>query len=183
MAKEKGKVPVRMEPERGGPMESPWQPLIGLREEMDRLFDEFWSGWPMGRGRRRGRGFLEPFRGFPMLGEAGMPAVDVIDKGTEIQVRADLPGLDEQDIDVRLSNDTLIIRGEKKEEREEGQEEGSYYLSERRYGSFQRTLSVPAGIDAEKVEASFRNGVLTITLPKTPEAQEKTRKIEVKGEK
>jgi HSP20 family protein len=90
--------------------------------------------------------------------------------------------MDEKDIDVRLSEDTLTIRGEKKEEREE-REEGNYYVSERRYGSFQRSFRVPKGIDPDKVDANFQKGVLTITLPKTPEAQQKAKKIEVKGEK
>jgi HSP20 family protein len=100
-----------------------------------------------------------------------------------VEVRAELPGIDEKDIDVRLSDGTLTIRGEKKEEREEREEGGSYYVSERRYGSFQRSFRIPEGIDHDKVDASFRKGVLTITLPKTPEAQQKAKKIEVKGEK
>ncbi len=75
----------------------------------------------------------------------------------------------------------LIIRGEKTVEHEEGEEDGSYYVSECRYGTFGRTIRVPQGIDADKVEASFSKGVLTVTLPKTPEAQDRSKKIDVKG--
>ena len=142
-----------------------------------------WSGGMLSPFRRHRRGLTEPFRGTPLAWGTGMPAVDVIDKEKEVEVRAELPGMDEKDIDVRLSGDTLTIQGEKKEEREEREEGGSYYVSERRYGSFQRSFRVPEGIDRDKVDASFRKGVLTITLPKTPEGQQKTKKVEIKSEK
>jgi HSP20 family protein len=182
MAEESAKVPVKSEERRGGILENPWDSLVSLRDEIDRMFDEIWSGGMLSPFRRRRHGLTEPFRGTPLAWGAGMPVVDVIDKETEVQVRAELPGMDEKDIDVRLSDDTLTIRGEKKEEREE-REEGNYYVSERRYGSFQRSFRIPEGIDRDKVDASFQKGVLTITLPKTPEAQQKAKKIEVKGGK
>jgi HSP20 family protein len=183
MAEETTKVPVKSE-ERpvGGVLERPWEALMSVRDEIDRMFDEIWSGGMLSPFRRRRREFTETFRGAPFSWGTSMPAVDVIDKGKEVQVRAELPGMDEKDIDVRLSEDTLTIRGEKKEEREE-REEGNYYVSERRYGSFQRSFRVPEGIDPDKVDANFQKGILTITLPKTPEAQQKAKKIEVKGEK
>ena len=184
MAEESAKVPVKSEERSGGGiLERPWESLLSLRDEIDRMFDEIWSGGMLSPFRRRRRGLTEPFRGTPLAWGAGMPAVDVIDKEKEVQVRAELPGMDEKDIDVRLSDDTLTIRGEKKEEREEREEGGSYYVSERRYGSFQRSFRIPEGIDRDKVDAKFQKGVLTITLPKTPEAQQKAKKIEVKGEK
>jgi HSP20 family protein len=183
MTKESAKVPVKSEERRGGILESPWESLVSLRDEIDRMFDEIWSGGMLSPFRRRRHGLTEPFRGTPLAWGAGMPAVDVIDKEKEVQVRAELPGMGEKDIDVRLSDDTLTIRGEKKEEREEREEGGNYYVSERRYGSFQRSFRIPEGIDRDKVDASFQKGVLTITLPKTPEAQQKAKKIEVKGEK
>lgn len=182
MAEESAKVPVKSE-ERRGIFESPWDSLMSLRNEIDRMFDEIWSGGMLSPFRRHRRGLAEPFRGTPLAWGTGMPAVDVIDKEKEVEVRAELPGMDEKDIDVRLSDGTLTIRGEKKEERKEGEEGGSYYVSERRYGSFQRSFQIPEGIDRDRVEASFRNGVLTITLPKTPETQQKAKKIEVKGDK
>ena len=90
----------------------------------------------------------------------------------------ELPGIDEKDIDVSVSEDVITVRGEKKDEREE--EKKGYYLSERSYGSFHRTIPIPPGVDADKAEARFRKGVLTITLPKTDDAKSKTRRIEVK---
>jgi HSP20 family protein len=184
MAEESAKVPVKSEERPGGGMlERPWESLMSLRDEIDRMFDEIWSGGMLSPFRRRRQGLTEPFRGTPLAWGAGMPAVDVIDKEKEVQVRAELPGMDEKDIDVRLSDGTLIIRGEKKEEREEREEGRNYYVSERRYGSFQRSIPIPEGVDRDKVDASFQKGVLTITLPKTPEAQQKAKKIEVKGEK
>src|ERR1700730_15274827 len=89
-----------------------------------------------------------------------------------------LPGMDESNIDVKFSDGTLTIKGEKKDEREEKQKD--YYLSERRYGSFQRSFGVPDGVDADKIEAHFKNGVLTVTLPKRPEAQKSEKKIAIK---
>lgn len=82
-----------------------------------------------------------------------------------------------------ISDGVLSIRGEKKEEKEEGEEGSGYYVSERRYGSFQRSFQLPEGIDLDKVDATFKNGLLTVTLPKTKEAQEKVKKIKVNAEK
>jgi len=90
-----------------------------------------------------------------------------------------LPGIDEKDVEVKLSNGTLTIRGEKKEDREE--RERDYYLSERRYGSFTRSFHVPEGGDTTRIEAAFAKGVLTVTLPKTSEAQNSEKKIAVKA--
>jgi HSP20 family molecular chaperone IbpA len=92
----------------------------------------------------------------------------------EIEVRS---GMDESNIDVKFSDGTLTIKGEKKDEREEKQKD--YHLSERRYGSFQRSFGVPDGVDADKIEAHFKNGVLTVTLPKRPEAQKSEKKIAI----
>ena len=90
-----------------------------------------------------------------------------------------MPGLDDKNVEVKLSNGVLTIGGEKKEEKEEKKE--GYYFSERRYGSFKRAFQVPAGVDAEKIEASFEKGVLTIRLPKTAEAQKAKKTIEIKA--
>ena len=85
----------------------------------------------------------------------------------------------EKDIDVKVSDGNLTIKGEKQEEKEEKKKD--YYLQERRFGSFERRFRVPEGVDIDKIEASFKNGVLTVTLPKKPEAQAASKKIEVKG--
>ena len=106
------------------------------------------------------------------------PAVDVINKEKAYEITAELPGMDESNIDVKFSDGALTIKGEKKDEREEKKKD--YYLSERRYGSFQRSFGVPDGVDADKIEAQFKNGVLTVTLPKTAEAQKSEKKISVK---
>jgi HSP20 family protein len=92
---------------------------------------------------------------------------------------AELPGMDEKDIEVKVSNGTLTIKGEKKEEKEERDKD--FYLSERRYGSFARSFEVPAGVDPAHIEARFAKGVLTVTLPKSPEAKQNEKKIEVKA--
>jgi HSP20 family protein len=120
---------------------------------------------------------VQPFwRGEIGWGKA--PAVDIVDKGNAFEITAELPGMDESNIDVKFADGTLTIMGEKRDEKEEKKKE--YCLSERRYGSFQRSFGVPDGIDADKIEANFKNGVLTVTLPKTPQAQRSEKKIAIK---
>jgi HSP20 family protein len=106
------------------------------------------------------------------------PAIDIAEKGTAYELTAELPGMDDKGIEVTVSDNVLSIKGEKKEEKE--QKDKNYHLSERRYGSFQRSFDLPTGVDAAKIEAQFAKGVLTVTLPKTAEAQKKQRKIDVK---
>jgi HSP20 family protein len=155
-----------------------WQPFESLRQEMDRVFEDFTRGFgrvPMSRGLFD----VEPMLRYESSVGLSAPAVDVVEKETEFQITAELPGLDEKEIEVNVADDVLSIRGEKKEEREEKAK--NYHLSERRYGSFQRTFQLPSGIDAEKIAASFQKGVLTVTLPKTPEAQKKEKKIAIQA--
>lgn len=148
-----------------------WHPFETLRRQIDRLFEDT----PF----RKAAPEFEPFGRFP-LAWASAPAVDLVEKDKEYEITAELPGLDEKNVEVKLSNGTLTICGEKKEEREE--KDKGYHLSERRYGSFKRAFRVPDGVDAEHIEASFGKGVLTVRLPKTTEAQkpEKTIAIKVK---
>ena len=150
-----------------------WEPLTSLRNEIDHLFDDFQNGWPFSGLRDR----------MPSLLKMPTPAVDVTDREKDVQIKAELPGMDEDDVEVELSGKFLTISGKKEEEREEGEKGSNYYLSERHYGSFSRSIAVPDGIDGDKVEASFNKGVLTVTLPKTPETQRKTKKIAIKGKK
>ena len=111
--------------------------------------------------------------------EATFPTADVVEGEKDYKITAELPGMSEKDIEIALAGDVLTLKGEKKEEHEEkGQ---NRYVSERRYGSFQRSFALPEDADPEKIEAAFKNGVLTVTLPKRPEAQAKQRKIEVKA--
>jgi HSP20 family protein len=147
-----------------------------LRREVDRLFEDFQLGsWrsPFGRSVFD----VQPFwRGEIGWGKA--PAVDIVDKGNAYEITAELPGMDESNIDVKFADGTLTIKGEKRDEKEEKKKE--YCLSERRYGSFQRSFGVPDGVDADKIEANYTNGVLTVTLPKTPQGQRSEKKIAIK---
>ena len=159
MAQKAEKVTRKDVGTRGGLVEGSWEPLTNLRGEIERLFDEFAPGWTHNPLRQSQQSVADPSRGAVVGWGTGVPAVDVVDKQKEVLVRAELPGVDEKAIDVRLSDDMLTIRGEKKVEREEGEGDGSYYVSECRYGTFQRTIRVPQGIDADKVEADIRVAV------------------------
>lgn len=140
----------------------PFREVSRLRNEMDRLWDEYF-----GPGRRA----LRP------LEEAWLPAVDVSETGDKITVKAEIPGMEAKDIDISMVGDTLTIKGEKKAEREEKEE--NYHLVERSYGSFCRSMKLPAVVDADKVEATYKNGVLTVVLPKKEEVKPKA--IEIKA--
>lgn len=183
MVSKSEKVPVKREGGSAGALEGGWGPLSTLREEIDDLFDEFASGWALSPFRRRHRGHGRPLRGGLAGWTPRIPPLDVVDNEKEIRIQADLPGVDEDDIDVRVADGSLTISGEKKEEREEGERGGNYYLAERHYGAFHRSIPIPDGIDRDKVEAEFSKGVLVIHLPKTAEAREKSRKVKIKGEK
>ena len=141
-------------------------PFSLLRREMDSLFDNFYRGFD-----------IEPFES--RLGVFN-PKVDVTENDKEIKISAELPGMGEKDIDVSLQNDMLTIKGEKKEEKEDKGKD--YYRMERSYGSFSRTITLPIEVETEKVEAKFKKGVLSITLPKTAKAVAETKKIAVKVE-
>jgi HSP20 family protein len=145
-----------------------WHPLGSLRRQLNSLFNEF---GPIRRTE------FEPFERF-FLGGAASPAVDVVEKEKEFAITAELPGLDEKNVEVKLSNGSLIISGEKKVEKEE--KDKDYYFSERRYGSFRRAFRIPEGVDPDKIEAAFDKGILTVRLPKTEEAQKSEKKIDIK---
>jgi len=133
--------------------------LSRLQDEMNDLFGRFFEGWPLATGEG-----------------AWWPALDVADKDDKVIVKAELPGVTNEDIDVSVHGDVLTISGEKKASTEDSGE--GYYHAERRYGSFRREVRLPSAVDTEKVEATFRDGVLTITLPKDQQALPK--RIEVK---
>lgn len=142
-------------------------PFLALQDEMNRLFDHFWRGFPTvwGEGPEWAGGFT--------------PKVDVAETDNDIRVTAELPGLDEKDIEVSVTRDALTIRGEKKEEKETRKE--GYFHTERYFGSFTRTVPLPREVVTDKAEATFRKGVLTITLPKTEQVKSETRKVQVKA--
>jgi HSP20 family protein len=142
----------------------PWRPfeeLSTLRREMDRVFERIFGEFPS----------LER----PTL--AWTPRVDMTETTDCVVIKAELPGLEAKDVDVALSGDTLTIKGEKRQEREEKDE--YRHLIERAYGSFARMVRLPAPVAADQVKATFKNGVLTITLPKTEEARPKAIPITV----
>jgi HSP20 family protein len=138
---------------------SPFREFARVEREMEGMFGRL-PQWPWGD---RERGWA--------------PAVDMIDCKDEIVLRADLPGLEDKDIEVTVQDGALTIRGERKEEKEEKKED--YYYSERCYGAFTRTLMLPTGVEPDKVRATFSKGVLEVHLPKAKEA--KGRKVEVKA--
>ncbi len=177
MAEAVTKLPVKIE-RTSEPMPQVWRPFEGLRREIDSLFDDFFDGGIWRSPFRRSFFDVEPFRRVKAA-LAAVPAVDITETEKAYEIAAELPGMDEKNIEVKLSDGTLTIKGEKQEEREEKKKD--YYLQERSFGSFQRTFQVPDGVDTDKIEASFKKGVLTVTLPKTAEAQKAEKKIAVKA--
>ncbi len=142
-------------------------PFIQMRREIDQMFNGMLGDWtgPMNLLDRR-------------LG-SWMPHVDVNETAKEIRVTAELPGMEEKDLEVSLVEGALTIKGEKSEEHEE--EKGDVHRSERQYGMFERTIPLPSEVDVDKVKASFKKGVLKISLPKTKEAQSNRRVIPVQS--
>jgi HSP20 family protein len=150
-----------------------WRPFQALRNEIDQIFDDFGSGF-----------WNRPFRSLARLERdlsksISSPAVDVAENDKAYEITAELPGLDEKNIDIKLDKGGLTIKGEKREETEEKKKD--YYVSERRYGAFERYFALPDGINADKIEATFKNGVLKVLLPKTEEAQKPAKTINVKA--
>ena len=148
-----------------------WQ---SFRGEMDRLFDRFGFGVPA---------FRRIFDVEPAWPESGFtftaPAVDVTEDEKAYKITAELPGIEEKNIDVTVSGDMLTLKGEKHFEREE--KDKHRHMSERAYGAFQRSFVLPEGVDRDKIAADLAKGVLTITLPKTEKAQQAQKKIAVKA--
>ncbi len=144
-----------------------WEPfneMVSLRDAMNRLFEDSFirpSLWPL-----------------PFEDNGRVLPVDVLETKDHIQIVASVPGFKPEDIDVSVTGETLTLKGEFKAETK--QEEGNYLRKERRFGSFQRTVTLPAGVVAEKAKAEFENGVLTLTLPKAEQAKPKTIKVTVK---
>lgn len=177
MAETVTKLPIKQEKaSAASSVPQMWQPFESLRQEIDRLFDDF------------GRGFWRPFGRSLLAAEPlfrreltlpTMPAVDVVENEKAYELTAELPGMDEKNIEVKVVNGNLTIKGEKQEEKEEKKKD--YYLHERNFGSFERSFGIPEGVDADKIEASFKKGVLTVMLPKKAEAQKPAKKIEVKA--
>lgn len=144
----------------------PEDPFYALQERVNRLFDTFFD-YPLGISTP----FERTMAGFT-------PRVDITETDKAVIVEAELPGLDNDDISVTFDRDVLTIRGEKKAEKEEKHK--NYYRMERMYGSFHRTIPMPCEVDADRIKAKFKKGVLTVTLPKTEAAQSSVKRIAVK---
>jgi len=151
---------------------SPFSFMRRFSEQMDRLFDDFGFGRSFGPSLGREFGRLAGLES-----SLWSPQVEVFEHGNQLIVRADLPGLTKDDIDVDITDDSIVIRGERRQEKEENEE--GYYRSERSYGSFYREIPLPEGVNANAANANFRNGVLEITMP-APERQLRgRRRIEI----
>ena len=159
-------------------LEETWQPLARLRADMERMFEDFFSGVSSSLSGRKGA--VEPFRTVERMFTGSAPAVDLVEKENAYEMSAELPGLDDKDVRLSLKDDVLTLSGEKKEQTEEKKQ--GYHFSERRFGAFRRSFRLPDDVDQDKIEANFKKGVLTITLPKNPEAAKNEKKIEVKAE-
>jgi HSP20 family protein len=179
MAKAETKVPVTNEQRPAPPAASAMQafrPFEGLRREIDRLFEDFTLN-PFRLPLRRPAFDLEPF--WQADSWVAQPAIDLVERDNAFEMTAEMPGLDEKNIEVNVANGVLTIKGQKEEEKVEKKED--FHLRERRFGSFARSIRIPETVDGEKIEASFKNGVLKVTLPKKLEARKPVKKIEVKG--
>ncbi len=160
--RDKDELEIRREPEEQ-------ESVLALQEEIDDLFDDFFNR-PFGLMRRPSRG-LETLSKFS-------PSVDVSETAKQVNIEAELPGMEADDIDLEVRDEMVLIRGEKKSEREEKDEQ--FYRLERSYGSFRRSIPLPAEIDVDKAKANFKNGVLSIKLPKVKSSRPR-RKIDVKS--
>ncbi len=155
----KSLIPVRREP---NGVRS-FNPFLSLQREVEDVFDSFTRDWPT-------------FRSAGLAADL-VPSTDVVENDKEIQITAELPGLEEKDVQINLADSVLTIKGEKRAEKEE--KNSNFRLVERSFGSFSRLIELPAGVDAGAVKASISKGVLTVVIPKPAPAQSK--KIEIKS--
>lgn len=140
-----------------------FDPIFSFRREIDRMFDEIFDGF--GNSAYRSVNLR--------------PAIDITENDKELVISADMPGLDEKDLDVSLVGDVLTIKGEKRAEHE--QKNGGHHYVERRFGSFSRSVRLPFEVDDQEVEAKYDKGVLTIRVPKPAELQKAVRRIPIKA--
>lgn len=138
-------------------------PLVAFHQEMNRLFDDFWRDFDGNEAS--------------LTHSFGFPHVEVSETDRELKVEAELPGMDEKDLELLLDNGVLTLRGEKKSETEDKNRR----ISERYYGRFERQIPLPVEVQEDKINASFRKGVLTVTLPKSAAAAERVKKIPISG--
>ena len=142
-----------------------WEPrreFLSLRDAMDRLFED---------------SFVRSFNGWPFVGNEASLTVDMVEAENEIVVKAAVPGVKADEIDITVTGDVLTIKGETKEDKD--RKEGNYHYREWKYGAFERSLTLPASVNVEGATAEFENGVLTLTLPKSETA--KPTKLQIKS--
>ena len=177
MAKHSDKVEVKrsqgLEKKAAPPAtRGPIDPFLGLREDIDRVFDGYFRGRPRLRG----------FDWAPGWGQLEMsPVVDISESDKAYEIAVELPGLDEKDVEVSLRDDLLTVSGEKKTEREEKKKD--YFLSERSYGTFKRSFRLPSEVEADKVKAEMSKGVLSISLPKLAPAKSREQRIAISAKR
>jgi HSP20 family protein len=145
--------------------------MLSLQDEINRMFDDMWRGFGTPAALSANwRGPLAP-------SFAAWPAVDVKDSDKDVEVSFELPGLSEKDVELILENDTLTVKGEKQEEKSDK----TTGYSERSYGAFERSVALPPGLLTDKAEAAFKNGVLTVSIPKSKETQTQAKRIPIKA--
>jgi len=144
-------------------------PLVRLQSEIDKLFENFFQGFPLSPFRTEDHGLLGGFI---------LPHVDIGESKKAYIIKVEVPGVDEKYIDLTFADGTLLIRGEKRDEKEDRDQQ--FHRIERSYGAFQRMISIPADADEDKIDAKFKNGILTITIAKNPGAKPPVRKISIK---
>ena len=144
-------------------------PLFGLRTDIDRLFDEFLSGMSGGLG------LIEPRSPGPML---FAPPIDMKETDTGLVIEVEVPGFKSENVDVQIEDDVLVLRGERKQEKEEKTKQ--WHRSERYYGKFERRIALPDYVDSQKVDATCKDGVLCVTLGKKPDVKPKALSVKVK---
>jgi HSP20 family protein len=140
-------------------------PIVSYLQEMNRMMENFFHGFGLVPHQERPGAFI--------------PNIDMLDAGKEIKITAELPGMEQDDIDISITKEMLTIKGEKKEEKEEKGK--GYHRTERSYGAFNRTISLPVEVDTNKIEATFKKGILTIRLPKTEKVLREAKKISIKS--
>jgi HSP20 family protein len=167
---------------------SPFALMRRMMDDMDRVFEDFGLSRGFGRDFGLGRGLLSPFWGnagtdlWSDVTDGGAalwsPAVEVLEKGDKLVVRAEIPGVSREDVNVDITDDALTIEGERRQESEDRGE--GFYRSERSYGRFLRTIPLPEGVNAENAEAKFKDGVLEVTLPAPKRERTRGRKLTIR---
>jgi HSP20 family protein len=152
----------------------PFQVMNQFADEMDRIFGEFGFGAGLGPASRRQRTWQTP----GMEHTTWMPQIEVHERDNQLVVRADLPGMKKEDVDVDIIDDTLVIQGQRRQEQREGDEKKGFFRTERSYGRFYRAIPLPEGVEESQIKAHFHDGVLEVTVP-VPERRSRGRRIEI----